>query len=162
MIKHQRTIGRVEHGIVNMDELQTAMKVVLANTFGMYFKAQGHHWNVEGKDFSQMHDFFAGIYEELFAAVDKIAEEIRALDDYAPYNMTELSSMTTVKESNIFGVDVSGMITDLIDANGAVIEALNSAHKLADADGNRGLVNLLEERLDIHAKHGWMLRATSK
>lgn len=162
MIKHQRTIGRVEHGIVNMDELQTAMKVVLANTFGMYFKAQGHHWNVEGKDFSQMHDFFAGIYEELFAAVDKIAEEIRALDDYAPYNMTELSSMTTVKESNIFGVDVSGMIADLIDANGAVIEALNSAHKLADADGNRGLVNLLEERLDIHAKHGWMLRATSK
>jgi len=162
VIKHQRTIGRVEHGIVNMDELQTAMKVVLANTFGMYFKAHGHHWNVEGKDFSQMHDFFAGIYEELFAAVDKIAEEIRALDDYAPYNMTELSSMTTVKESNIFGVDVSGMITDLIDANGAVIEALNSAHKLADADGNRGLVNLLEERLDIHAKHGWMLRATSK
>ena len=162
MIKHQRTIGRVEHGIVNMDELQTAMKVVLANTFGMYFKAHGHHWNVEGKDFSQMHDFFAGIYEELFAAVDKIAEEIRALDDYAPYNMTELSSMTTVKESNIFGVDVSGMITDLIDANGAVIEALNSAHKLADADGNRGLVNLLEERLDVHAKHGWMLRATSK
>lgn len=162
MIKHQRTIGRVEHGIVNMDELQTAMKVVLANTFGMYFKAHGHHWNVEGKDFSQMHDFFAGIYEELFAAVDTIAEEIRTLDEYAPYNMTELASMTTVKESNIFGVDVSGMIADLIDANGAVIEALNSAHKLADADGNRGLVNLLEERLDVHAKHGWVLRATSK
>lgn len=145
-----------------MEELATAMKIVLANTYAMYFKAQGHHWNVEGKDFSQMHDFFSGIYEELIAAADTIAEEIRALDEYAPYNMTELSSMTTVKESNIFGVDVSGMISDLIDANGSVIEALNSAHKLADSAGNRGLVNLLEERLDIHAKHAWMLRATSK
>ena len=145
-----------------MDELKTSLKIVLANTYAMYFKAHGHHWNVEGKDFSQMHDFFSGIYEELFAAVDTIAEEIRALDDYAPYNMSELSSMTTVKESNIYGVDVSGMLADLMDANGSVIEALNSAHKLAEAENNRGLVNLLEERLDVHAKHGWMIRASSK
>ena len=145
-----------------MDELVTSMKIVLANTFAMYFKAHGHHWNVEGKDFSQLHDFFANLYQELFAAADTIAEEIRALDDYAPYNMTELASTTTVKESNIYGVDVSGMLADLIDANGSVIEALNTAHKLADADDNRGLVNLIEERLDIHAKHEWMLRATSK
>ena len=145
-----------------MDELKTALKIVLANTYAMYFKAHGFHWNVEGKDFSQMHDFFSGIYEELFAAVDTIAEEIRALDEYAPYNMTELSSMTTVKESNIYGVDVSGMLADLTDANGSVIEALNSAHKLAEAENNRGLVNLIEERLDVHAKHGWMIRASSK
>lgn len=145
-----------------MEELQTAMKIVLANTYGMYFKAHGHHWNVEGKDFSQMHDFFAGIYEELFAAIDKIAEEIRALDEYAPYNMSELSSMTTVKESRIYGTDVSKMLADLRDANGSVIEALNSAHKLAEAENNRGLVNLIEERLDVHAKHGWIIRASSK
>jgi starvation-inducible DNA-binding protein len=145
-----------------MDELQTSMKIVFANTYAMYFKAHGHHWNVEGKDFSQLHDFFSTLYLELFAAVDVIAEQIRALDDYAPYNMTELTSTTTVKESNIYGVDVSGMLADLIDANVSVIEALNTAHKLADADGNRGLVNLIEERLDIHAKHAWMLRATSK
>ncbi len=145
-----------------MDELVTSMKIVLANTFAMYFKAHGHHWNVEGKDFSQLHDFFSNLYQELFAAADVIAEQIRALDDYAPYNMTELASTTTVKESNIYGVDVSGMVADLIYANVSVIEALNTAHKLADADGNRGLVNLIEERLDIHAKHAWMLRATSK
>ena len=145
-----------------MDELQTSMKIVFANTYAMYFKAHGHHWNVEGKDFSQLHDFFSNLYLELFAAVDVIAEQIRALDDYAPYNMIELASTTTVKESNIYGVDVSGMLADLIDANVSVIEALNTAHKLADADDNRGLVNLIEERLDIHAKHAWMLRATSK
>jgi starvation-inducible DNA-binding protein len=145
-----------------MDELTTALKIVMANTYAMYFKAHGFHWNVEGKDFSQMHDFFSGIYEELFAAVDTIAEEIRALDEYAPYNMTELASITTIKESNIYGVDVSGMLADLNDANGSVVEALNSAHKLAEAENNRGLLNLIEERLDVHAKHGWMIRASSK
>lgn len=145
-----------------MDELNTALKIVLANTYAMYFKAHGFHWNVEGKDFSQYHRFFSKLYEELFDAVDQIAEQIRALDEYAPYNMTELASITTIKESNIYGVDVSGMLADLNDANASVIEALNSAHKLADAENNRGLLNLIEERLDVHAKHGWMIRASSK
>jgi starvation-inducible DNA-binding protein len=145
-----------------MDELNTSLKIVLANTYAMYFKAHGFHWNVEGKDFSQLHDFFSDIYEELFAAIDTVAEQIRALDEYAPYNMTELASITTIKESNIYGVDVSGMLADLNDANASVIEALNSAHKLADTENNRGLLNLIEERLDIHAKHGWMIRASSK
>jgi starvation-inducible DNA-binding protein len=145
-----------------MDELNTSLKIVLANTYAMYFKAHGFHWNVEGKDFSQLHDFFSDIYQELFVAIDTVAEQIRALDEYAPYNMTELASITTIKESNIYGLDVSGMLADLNDANASVIEALNSAHKLADAENNRGLLNLIEERLDVHAKHGWMIRASSK
>jgi starvation-inducible DNA-binding protein len=145
-----------------MDELNTSMKIVLANTFAMYFKAHGHHWNVEGKDFSQMHDFFSGIYEELFAAVDQIAEQIRALDDYVPYGLDTVSSIATIKDSSINGNNIPSMLQDLMDANASVIEALNAAHKLAEAEGNRGLVNHIEGRLDVHAKHGWMLLATSK
>jgi starvation-inducible DNA-binding protein len=145
-----------------MDELNTSMKIVLANTFAMYFKAHGHHWNVEGKDFSQMHDFFSNIYEELFAAVDQIAEQIRALDDYVPYGLHTVSSIATIKDSSINGNSIPSMLQDLMDANASVIEALNAAHKLAEAEGNRGLVNHIEGRLDVHAKHGWMLLATSK
>lgn len=145
-----------------MEELATAMKIVLANTYAMYFKAHGHHWNVEGKDFSQMHDFFSGIYEELFSAADVIAEQIRALDVFAPYGMATLAEIATIKDSAIYGNSVPSMLSDLITANGSVIEALKTAHKLADDQGNRGLVNLLEERLDVHAKHAWMLRATSR
>jgi starvation-inducible DNA-binding protein len=145
-----------------MDELNTSMKIVLANTFAMYFKAHGHHWNVEGKDFSQLHDFFANLYQELFAAVDQIAEQIRALDDYAPYGLDTMSSIATIKDSSFTGDNIPLMLQDLMEANASVIEALNAAHKLAEAEGNRGLVNHIEGRLDIHAKHAWMLRATSK
>jgi starvation-inducible DNA-binding protein len=145
-----------------MDELNTSMKIVLANTFAMYFKAHGHHWNVEGKDFSQYHKFFGKIYKELFAAVDQIAEQIRALDDYVPYGLDTVSSIATIKDSSINGNSIPSMFQDLMDANASVIEALNAAHKLAEAEGNRGLVNHIEGRLDVHAKHGWMLLATSK
>ena len=99
-----------------MEELSTSMKIVLANTFAMYLKAQGHHWNVEGKDFSQLHDFFSTLYEELFAAIDKIAEEIRALDVYAPYGLDTLSSIATIKDSSIYGNSVPSMLQDLIES----------------------------------------------
>ena len=81
---------------------------------------------------------------------------------YAPYGLDTLSSIATIKDSSIYGNSVPSMLQDLIESNVAVVEALNTAHKLADAAGKRGLVNLLEERLDVHAKHMWMLRATSK
>jgi DNA-binding ferritin-like protein len=73
-----------------------------------------------------------------------------------------VSSIATIKDSSINGNSIPSMLQDLMDANASVIEALNAAHKLAEAEGNRGLVNHIEGRLDVHAKHGWMLLATSK
>ena len=73
-----------------------------------------------------------------------------------------MSSIATIKDSSFNGDNIPLMLQDLMEANASVIEALNAAHKLAEAEGNRGLVNHIEGRLDIHAKHAWMLRATSK
>ena len=67
-----------------MEELINKMKVVLASSFAFYLKAHNFHWNVEGVNFPQYHEFFGNLYEEVHSAIDKIAEEIRALDAYAP------------------------------------------------------------------------------
>jgi len=37
-----------------------------------------------------------------------------------------------------------------------------SAHAAAEAAGKRGIVNFLEDRIDAHDKHGWMLRSFTK
>lgn len=36
-----------------MEELHSALKIVLADTFTMYLKTQSFHWNVIGPNFSQ-------------------------------------------------------------------------------------------------------------
>lgn len=145
-----------------MEKLQTSLRVLIANSYAMYFKAHGFHWNVEGKDFSQFHDFFGNIYQEVYSAIDVIAEELRAIDGYAPANMKALGDMTTISEKDIVGTNVTSMLADLEAANDAVVESLIEAHKLAEEKNIRGLVNLLEDRLDKHAKHGWMIRASLK
>lgn len=145
-----------------MDELKIAMQRVLADTFLMYIKAHAYHWNVLGPDFKQYHDFFGTLYEELWNAVDPIAEHIRTLDEFAMGNLVNYANLGTVDlvkdELNPFPAEA--MFMQLTVDNEKVIKSLKDAHELAETENNRGLINFIEERLDVHAKHGWMLKAT--
>lgn len=145
-----------------MDELKIAMQRVLADTFLMYIKAHAYHWNVIGPDFKQYHDFFGGLYEELWNAVDPIAEHIRALDEFVLGSLVNYAKLGTIDlvndELNPFPAEA--MFMQLTVDNEKVIKSLNAAHMLAEEANNRGLINFIEERLDVHAKHAWMLKAT--
>ena len=143
------------------EELIISMKKVLADTFVMYFKAHTYHWNVEGADFKQYHDFFGGIYLELFEAVDNIAEHIRQLDGYAPTALMELKSYSMVSEDEE-AVSAMSMINRLLDANNLLLASLMMAYKDAEAATELGLANFLQDRIAAHQKHGWMLKATTK
>ena len=143
------------------EELITSMKKVLADTFVMYFKAHTYHWNVEGADFKQYHDFFRSIYEELFAAVDDIAEHIRQLDGYTPTSLMELKSYSMVSEDEE-AVSAMSMVNRLLDTNNLILASLMMAYKDAEAATELGLANFLQDRIAAHQKHGWMLKATTK
>jgi starvation-inducible DNA-binding protein len=143
------------------EELIISMKKVLADTFVMYFKAHTYHWNVEGSDFKQYHDFFGGIYEELFAAVDDIAEHIRQLDGYTPTSLMELKSYSMVSEDEE-QVSAMSMVNRLLDTNNLILASLMMAYKDAEAATELGLANFLQDRIAAHQKHGWMLKATTK
>ena len=143
------------------EELITSMKKVLADTFVMYFKAHTYHWNVEGADFKQYHDFFGGIYEELFAAVDVIAEHIRQLDGYTPTSLMELKSYSMISEDEE-AVSAMSMVNRFLDTNNLILASLMMAYKDAEAATELGLANFLQDRIAAHQKHGWMLKATTK
>ena len=138
-----------------------ALKVVLGNTFMMYFKAHSYHWNVEGKNFNDYHTFFKTIYDELWIAVDMIAEHIRTCDDYAPVSIEELYTYKTIQEDTGLVVNQQ-KFANLLAANDQVVQSLNKLFEIANAEKNQGLMNFVADRLDIHAKHAWMIRSLSK
>ena len=140
--------------------IETA-KEALANTFVMYFKAQSYHWNVEGINFPQMHEFFGNLYEELYGAVDPFAEEIRALGEYAPRNLNEMFNAKSIDGDNI-ATNVPAMVADLLIANNQSIVTLNKLFGELDAAGEQGFADFVAGRLDAHKKHGWMLKSILK
>jgi len=139
--------------------LEQAMKVALANTFAFYLKTHNFHWNVEGPDFVQYHKFLDDLYNEVWLAVDAIAEHIRALDMYAPGSFQRYSELSTIKDQTMVP-RAELMFEELLHDNQLVIESLEQAYQLAD--GHLGLQNFLQDRMDRHEKHGWMIRAIGK
>lgn len=145
-----------------MEQLLAALRITLANSFELYFKAHGHHWNVEGIEFSQLHDFFGDLYQEVFNSIDSLAEEIRKLDATVPYGVVAFSKFKTVEDSEIYGKNVRGMLEDLQTTNQSVLESLNTSFKLAEEQNLQGLMDFLAGRISEHEKHAWMLRASLK
>jgi starvation-inducible DNA-binding protein len=144
-----------------MDKLIELMKKAMADTFAIYLKAHYFHWNVEGADFYQYHELFGDIYEEIYGAVDHMAEQIRALDAYAPGSFRRFAELTVIEDENTVPMALD-MVAKLADDNQKVLMTLKLVRDTADDLGQNGLVNFLEDRLDQHKKHAWMLRATLK
>lgn len=143
-----------------MDKLIEAMKRVLADSFAMYIKAHYYHWNVEGPDFFQLHSLFEVIYGEVYGSVDSTAEHIRALGSYAPGSFGRYSELTTIDDENTVPMALE-MVNRLAIDNQKVIATLKVAQKMAEDLSEVGVANYLQDRIDIHQKHAWMLRATA-
>ena len=143
------------------EELIVALKKVLADTFVMYYKAHSYHWNVEGSNFPQYHSFLNDLYEEIFGAVDTIAEHIRQIDGYTPTSLTELKSYSMISEDEDV-VSAMSMMNRLLDANNLVLASLMMAYQAAEQATEIGLSNFLQDRVAAHQKHGWMLNSITK
>lgn len=133
-------------------------RTALADTFFMYQKAHSYHWNVEGKDFPQLHEFFGNLYDELFDAVDPLAEHIRTLQEYAPRNIEEMYEDKTVDCKNSART-ARDMVSDLSQTNDQVLISLNNLFKELQSKNKQGFMNFIADRIDAHEKHGWMLRS---
>jgi starvation-inducible DNA-binding protein len=144
-----------------MEEVTNPLKIAFADTYAFYVKAQNYHWNVEGPMFAMYHDFFGKIYEEVGGAIDQFAEEIRAQNVYAPAAFSRFSELTNIRDEVLI-IKPEQMVSTLFSDNAIVLASLQRARNEADKYGENGLVNFIEERLDQHKKHAWMLRASMK
>ena len=144
-----------------MSKLTDALKTTLADTVTMYFVAHGYHWNVEGEDFAQYHELFATIYEDLYSAIDPLAEDIRKLGEYAPFTLSKFVDLRTV-ESKEVTPEPKAMAKALLAINDGLIESVSKAQEEAAKANEQGIMNFLAERDDQHKKWRWMLTASTK
>ena len=137
------------------------LKHVHANAFTFYLKAHFYHWNIEGTNFPQYHKFLEDLYTEVFQSVDAIAELIRTLDSYAPGTLSRMKELTSIQESDDIP-DAIGMISNLQTENNIMRASLMTAYNTANDSGEIGIANYLQDRIQAHEKHAWMLRSILK
>ena len=145
-----------------MDELVNAMKQCLGNTFVMYFKTHGFHWNVEGPLFTQYHEFFGDIYADVYTTIDTISEWLRKFDVVAPYTLQDFIASQTYGDVQLDSNSPIAMSRQLLDMNSNMISDIKIMFDVATLQKEQGLANFLADRQDKHEFWGWWLKSSLK
>ena len=144
-----------------METLIELMKKVLADSYAFTIKAQNYHWNVEGPNFPQYHEFLGKLYEEVYSSIDVTAEEIRALGAYAPGSFSRFQELSDIEDETSIPIPAD-MFRKLIADNQIILETLKTTFSLADNFNEQGLADYIAGRIDAHKKHDWMLKSIIK
>ena len=137
------------------------LKTLLATNFAYYLKAHGFHWNVEGPDFGELHNFFQEIYEDAYSALDPAAEYIRYLGEYAPASLERYSELTVITgQTKIPRARL--MIEELYANNNQMLDILDVCFASANEENQQGIANFIAERLSAHGKYRWQLSSYLK
>jgi starvation-inducible DNA-binding protein len=141
--------------------LTRSLNQVLADSYALLSLTHLAHWNVEGPGFFALHTAFQTQYEELFVAIDEIAERIRALDAYAIGGLATLADVAQMKE---FASPLSqeDYVQALIAAQGKLVSDAARARDIAGVANDAESQDLMVARITLHQKTIWMLKSFLK
>ena len=151
---------KINIGLKEEDRKQLAegLSKVLAESYTLYIKTHAFHWNVEGPMFNTLHLMFEEQYNELFQAVDEIAERIRALGYPAPGSYKSFSKLSSIKEAED-KIPAEQMIQELLEGQEILIRTLRKLVDLSNNTGDESTADLATTRMKQHEKVAWMLRS---
>jgi starvation-inducible DNA-binding protein len=141
------------------DAVAAALKMALADSYAMYLKTLGVHWNVTGPSFFGLHKLTDAQYQELHAAADAIAERIRSLGHVAPASFSEFREASCVDVETPHK-STPAMLTELVADNEGVARRMRAASDVADEAGDKFSEDMLIARIGVHEQNAWMLRAS--
>lgn len=143
------------------EEIAEGLKRLLADSYTLYLQTHNFHWNVTGPQFRELHLMFEEHYTEMATAVDDIAERIRTLDVAAPGTYKAFAKLSSIEE--VEGVPSAAEMVDLLtQGHEQVVKTGRALLKLAQDAEDESSAALVSDRMRIHEKTAWMLRATRK
>jgi len=145
----------------DVNAIVRSLETLLADSYALMGQTHLAHWNVEGTDFFQLHEGFQGQYEELFEAVDQIAEHIRSLDAYPPGGLKMLAELSEITEMDR-RAPARDFVAHLVEGHEILISNGKEGRKLAGEAGDAETEDLFIERLRAHQKTLWMLKSHLK
>jgi len=142
-------------------ELPNKLNQVLADSYALMSLTHLAHWNVEGPGFFALHNAFQAQYEELFTAVDLIAERVRAIGSYAIGGLGTLADVARIREFSS-PMSQEGYVEALVAANEKLVADACVARDAAAEGNDPETEDLMIGRITLHQKTIWMLTSYLK
>ncbi len=143
----------------NCKQVAEILNKILANEYVLYTKTLNFHWNIEGRQFHDLHKFFEHLYEQLLDINDDVAERVRSIGFKSFGTLSEFSKHTTLPEGPGDYPEALSMISILLADHETIIKQLRLAVDSTLNLGDAGTSNFLTDLMEKHEKIAWMLRS---
>ena len=141
--------------------LSDNLKVLLASTQSFAIKSQNFHWNIEGSNFPQYHEFFDNLYGDVAGTIDKIAEYIRILGHYTPGSLTRYSQLSIIQDqTKIPRAEL--MFAETLQDCETMLQLVTAMFDEAANENQHGIENYMAELQDLYGKKAWFIRSILK
>jgi starvation-inducible DNA-binding protein len=141
--------------------LSDNLKVLLASTQSFAIKTQNFHWNVEGSNFPQYHEFFDTLYGDVSGTIDRIAEYIRILGHYTPGSLSRYAELSIIQDQVKIPRAELMFVESLQDCE-TMSQLVVAMFEEATAEQQQGIANFMAELQDLYGKKAWFIRSTLK
>jgi len=138
------------------------LKTLQGTSVSFYLKLANFHWNIEGPDFPQYHEFLGDFYLSIFGNVDPLAEYIRALNSYAPGSLARMQELTIIEDYNGPQIMWDEMFTIVYNDTTTLINYYKDTFDVATMERAQGIANFCADQIDSLEKRLWMIRSILK
>jgi starvation-inducible DNA-binding protein len=145
----------------NAPAVMEALTLAMAETSVLQMKAQNFHWNVAGMAFGPLHELFGKIYTEHFAAMDELAERVKALGGHAEGRYGAFLKLSRIAESD-GRLAAGNMLEALADDERHIAATFRRLAAVADQHEDIVTNDMAVARAQAHEKFAWMLSAHLK
>jgi len=139
-----------------------ALNLVLADSYALMSLSHQAHWNVEGPGFFALHRAFQEHYENLFTAIDDIAERVRALNAYALGGLRSYIKEAGLEEFPSGAFPARDYVAGLVVAHEKTLADTIALRDAAGAANDLETQDLAIDRITWHQKTLWMLKSYLK
>lgn len=145
----------------NKTQIAAALNILLANYQIYYQNLRGFHWNIQGRDFFELHIKFEELYNDAAIKIDEVAERILTIDHTPLHSFTDylatadLKPLTEVREGKIAVTALVEDLTRLVDQQKSI--------RVSAEDGNDGATaDMMATFIEEQEKTLWMYKAWLK
>lgn len=134
-----------------------AINEIVADSFLLYLKTKNFHWHMSGPHFRDYHVMLDEQSDQIFAAIDPLAERVRKLGHTTLRSIAHVGRLATLKDNDKPFVSPLEMLRELADDNKHVATAMRKAHEICDEGKDIATASLLEIYVDETERRTWFL-----
>lgn len=141
-----------------MEDIINELNKFLSDLNVFYRKVQNYHWNIEGKDFFQVHAKLEEYYNEINEQIDEIAEQILVLGGEPLGTMKDYLENTKIQEAKNEKINSECIFKNILDDMGELLRKIIEIKIKADEKNEYSSSAMMDNYIANYSKKIWMLK----